>query len=200
MKGFLSLMFCLERLKQTARTGWNMEFPPDSRFKTRRVKDAESVADHSWCVAMFALAVAHELGLDGFKMAWMALVHDVAELVTLDIVTATLDPMQRQNAEAEKRMLEDAAMREIFLPYGEWGSRSYELWLEFEARATPEARALKQIDKLETCIQALFYRELGHDVNPVEFFDEAEAFMKDPEFVNMLARLRERADSGERRL
>ena len=192
MREILNFMIRIEGLKRTARTGWNMEFPPDSRFKTRKVDGAESVADHSWSVAMFALAVAYELGLNPLKIVSMAMVHDVSELITLDIVTATLDGEERRRAEAEKYRLENAAMREIFLPLGDFGRRCYALWLEFEDQVSPEARVLKQIDKLETCIQALLYGEQGHVIEPEEFLIHANSYMKDPEFVAILAMLRER--------
>lgn len=103
MKDVFALMIRLEKLKRTARTGWNMEFPPDHRFKTRKIEGAESVADHSWSLAMFALVVAQGFGLDALKIVWMALVHDVAEIITLDIVTAALDPEEKVRVEAEKR-------------------------------------------------------------------------------------------------
>lgn len=191
----LNLVVRLEKLKETVRTGWNMEFPDGHRFKTRRVNGAESTADHSWGVAMFALIVAHTFGLDILKMVWMALIHDVAEIITLDIVTATLEPDEKALAIEEKKRLEDAAMRSIFFPLGEWGLRCYELWIEYEHQSSPEARALKQVDKLETCIQALIYKEQGHQVDPNEFFDCADEFLTDPRFVEMMKLIRERASA-----
>lgn len=190
----LALMFRLEGLKRTARTGWNLKFPPDHRFKSRTVKDAESVADHTWSLAMFALVIGQALGLDVLKIVWMALIHDVAEIITLDIVTATeLDLEQRRLLEADKRQREDAAMRQIFLPLGEWGQRCYELWLEYEDQSSPEARVLRELDKLEGCIQAVLYREQGNDVDPEEFLNHAAGYLERPEFVAMLAKLRRRA-------
>ncbi len=195
MEKILALMLRLEGLKRTVRTGWNLEFPADHhlKLKARKVKDAESVADHSWSLAMFALAVAEPLNLDTLKIVWMALVHDVAELVTLDIVTATLDEAERIRVESEKRVLEDAAMREIFLPMGKWGQHCYELWLEFEDQTSPEARVLKQLDKLEACIQSLLYREQSQQVEPEEFFAHSDEFLKHPDFIAMMALLRARA-------
>lgn len=195
----LSLMLRLEGLKRTARTGWNKKFPPGHRFKSRTVKDAESVADHSWSLAMFALAEAQERKLDASKIVWMALIHDVAEIITLDIVTATeLDPVERKRLEAEKRGLEDQAMRDIFLPMGSWGNQCYELWLEYEEQRSPEARTLKELDKLEACVQALLYREQGQEVDPNEYFDETSRFLGPDSYdsVALLARIRMRAGMG----
>ncbi len=190
MKDILFLMLRLTQLKQTVRAGWNMHFPPDHRFKTRAVTNSESVADHSWNLAMFALAVAEVLGLDTLKIVWMSLVHDIAELITLDIVTATLDPEEKLRVEIEKRQLEDKAMREIFSPMGDWGQRCYQIWLEYADQTSPEAVVLKQLDKLEACIQAHVYKEQNQQVDPEEFFNYSAPLLTHPEIAAMLAHLR----------
>lgn len=196
MRQVFALMVRLEGLKRTARTGWNKEFPPGARFKTRRVEGAESVADHSWSLAMFALAVAELLGLDVLKIVWMALIHDVAEIITLDIVTLWEDDAAKRAAlEEEKGRLEDEAMREIFFPLGDWGRRCYDLWREYVEQSSPEARVLKELDKLECAIQAGLYAEQGHQVDPHEFFRHAEEYLKSPDFMAMLETLRERASA-----
>lgn len=84
-------------------------------------------------------------------------------------------------------------MRDIFLPMGDWGRRCYELWLEYADQTSPEARVLRQLDKLEACIQALLYREQGHQVDPEEFFAHADSYLKHPDIVEMMALLREHA-------
>lgn len=195
MQNILTLVFRLEALKRTARTGWNMQFPDGHALKSRSVPGAESVADHSWSLAVFALAVADELGLDGYRMVWMALLHDLAESVTRDIVTATLPPEEKARAKAAKRELEDRAMRDILSPLGAWGETSYALWLEYEDQTSAEGRVLQQLDKLEACVQAILYREQGHAVDPTEFLGTTEPALEHPELVAMLAALRERAQA-----
>lgn len=194
MHKILDLMFRIAALKRTARTGWNMQFPEGHALKSRSVPDAEHVADHSWGLAMLALAVAEELGLDGYTIVWMALVHDVAESVTRDIVTATLPPEEKARAKAEKRILEDRVMRDIFLPLGAWGQRCYALWLAYEDKTSEEARVLHQLDKIEACIQAVAYRREGHAVDPNEFFGTTESALQRPELAALLAELRNRAN------
>lgn len=194
MVDLMRLMFRLEGLKQIARTGWNIKFPEGHRFKTRNVEGAESVADHSWGVAVLALLAAQYFRLDALKMVWMALIHDVAEIITLDIVTATLmDPEERRLAIEEKKRLEDQSMREIFLPMGKWGWQCYGLWLEYENQTSQEAVILKQLDKLETSMQALLYQEQGHELDPNEFFNHADDCISDPRIIEMMSVIRERA-------
>lgn len=182
-------------LKSTARTGWNMEFPPGHRFKTRRVPEAESVADHSYGVAIYAFMMASELGLDVEKTVTMSLVHDVPELITEDRVTATLGAEEKARAKADKRRLEEAAARELFLPHGEFGARCLELWLEFEAQTSEESRLVRQLDKYECAVQAVLYAKQGHQIDPLEFISHAEGEISLPPLVAALADLRRQCGS-----
>jgi putative hydrolase of HD superfamily len=186
MTQVLELMILLDKLKQTARDGWNREFPSGSKFKTRKVKDAESVADHSWGLAMFAFVMGHKLGLDVLRIVLMALVHDIAELITDDINTAILEPEERDRKEQEKKTLEEAAMHRIFDPMGEWGRLCYELWLDYATQASPEARLLRQLDRLEASIQAHVYHRQGQQVDPQEFFAYTRSALEAPELIALM--------------
>ena len=102
----------------------------------------------------------------------MALVHDMAEALAGDI--APSDGISK----AEKHRMETealAAMRSALAPSsssstaadddddnGETPAVSREilaLWTEYEAGATPEARLLKDMDKVEMILQALEYED-----------------------------------------
>ncbi len=189
MVEILALMMRLEALKRTARTGWNMKFPPGHAMQSRSVPEAESVADHSWSLAMFAFAVATKLGLDAAKMVTMAIVHDIAECITTDIVTATLTLEERRWVKAEKRIREDAAMRDLFLSHGDFGATCYALWLEYEEGTSEEARILAQLDKLECAMQAVCYKEQGHESRPEEFLAFTRANITHPGLLKMLTAL-----------
>src|SRR4051794_5293762 len=56
-------------LKEVRRKGWG----------DRGLSDAESVADHSYRVALLAWALARARGLDAGRALLIALVHDLAE-------------------------------------------------------------------------------------------------------------------------
>lgn len=186
----LQLLTRIHTLKQTARTGWNMGFPPGHRFKTRHVPGAESVADHSYSLAMYAFAVAVELGLDAEKMVTMALVHDVTELITTDIVTAILEGDDKVIAKADKRWREEAAAKDLFLQQGAFGARCHALWCEYADQTSEEAMIVYQLDKLECAAQAVRYEAMGHKVNAQEFIDNARPSITHPLLVRMLDELR----------
>src|SRR5215211_3741768 len=144
------------RLKRTVRTGWVDRGIP--------AEQAESVADHSFRVALFAWLAADGTGLDRDRVLKLALIHDLAEAITGDLppydpadVVAPDDDARvaflnrRHLASAErsagKHAAEAAAIAELSRDLPESLRAEIELlWQELEARATPEARFVKQVD------------------------------------------------------
>jgi putative hydrolase of HD superfamily len=62
--------------------------------------------------------------------------------------------------EAVKHAAEEQAMIQLFAG-DPAGSRSLDLWREYAAAATPEARLVRDADKLEMVFQALVYEQAG---------------------------------------
>ena len=157
------------RLKRTARTGWVDRGIP--------AEQAESVADHSFRVALLAWLASAQTGLDRDKLLKLALIHDLAEAITGDItpydpadVVAPDDDTRvaflnrRHVAPADriaaKRAAEAAAITDMCRDLPELlRDEVGVLWRELEERATPEARFVKQVDRLETYLQSLEYAE-----------------------------------------
>ena len=78
------------KLKDVTRTGWE-------RVK---VTNPESVADHSFRLALMAMIYAKNIGLDENKCIKLALVHDIHEIYTKDIPTR---PIEKQSMKNEKK-------------------------------------------------------------------------------------------------
>jgi putative hydrolase of HD superfamily len=109
----------------------------------------ESVAEHSWRVALLALTLKDaEPGLDLGRVLAMALIHDLGEALSGDVSAASLPD------KAAKTARERADLAALLAPAPE-GVRAAitALWEEAEAGATPEARFVKAVDKLETVMQ-----------------------------------------------
>lgn len=106
----------------------------------------ESVADHSWRLALMAMLAAREVeDVDETKLIKLCLVHDLGEAVTGD-VPAFLKTRADEEAES-------ASITEVFAPLGEpERSGLIALWREFEAQETREARLARALDKLEALI------------------------------------------------
>ncbi len=170
MKEILPIMDMVFQLKRVPRTGWNKKFPKGSKYKSRKVKQPESVADHSFGAAILALLIGEYEHFSKQKVLELLLVHDLMEAVTGDLVTTTLPEVKKQKAVQDKKKLENRAAENIG-KLGGYGKRIFKLWQEYDAGKTKEAKLANQLDKLEMDMQALFYARTGQTVDPVEFMD-----------------------------
>jgi putative hydrolase of HD superfamily len=160
----VELYFTVAHLKQLFRQGWLRAGVPEAR--------CESVAEHSFLVALLALLVAEERfpDLDAARVVKLALLHDLAEAHAGDLTPR--DGVSRE----EKERREREAMQRIFagLPGGEG---YLALWEEYEAGGSREAALVRQIDRLEMALQGCVYeRQLGLDLG--QFFASARGAMR----------------------
>ncbi|QLD86448.1 HD domain-containing protein [Natronomonas halophila] len=133
-------------LKDEIRTGWQL----------RGIENPESVAAHSWGVSLLVVRFCPS-DLDRERALELAAVHDVAEAEIGDIATrAEAGAQTVEKAEKERR--ERAAMEG---PLSGLGADVREVWEDYEARESPEARFVKDMDLLDTCLQALVYERAG---------------------------------------
>jgi putative hydrolase of HD superfamily len=167
--------FELDHLKQLYRQGWLRRGVPPER--------CESVADHVFGMAMLAwwIADAHYPHLDRDKIIRMTLVHELGEIYTGDLVPGDAVPV------VEKHRRERKGLWQVVGKLAR-GEETLALWEEYEAGSTPEARFVKQIDRLEMAFQAAVYRQQGFE-NMAEFFASAEAGVEDEFLREILAEL-----------
>lgn len=162
-KKILEFVTALEGLKKIERFKEQI-FWKDYPFPKRY----ESVADHTWRLAVMLIAVEKYLSqpLDLAKALTMALIHDIPEIITGDAsplgTDGTGQDSHAYNAEAagKKHEAEKLAAKEIFnrLPQPH-GDDLYRLWLEYEEQKSFEAQVVKALDKIEGKLQALEYSQ-----------------------------------------
>jgi putative hydrolase of HD superfamily len=168
--GFARFFHRIGALKRVRRTGWlDRGVPPE---------ETESVADHSFRMALLAwlAALGGSAGLDADRVLKLALLHDLAEALTGDeppYAAAAVPAEDETGARraflqqahvrspertAAKQAAEAAAMTDLLsdLPPA-LASELRSLWSEYQAQASPEARFVKQADRLETYLQAQEY-------------------------------------------
>ena len=106
----------------------------------------ESVAEHSWRLAVMALLVAGEFpDVDIMRVVKMCLIHDFGEAITGDIPA-----FYKTDADEENEKTAVAQLLKL-LPdslEGEFGS----LFAEMEERKTPEAKLFKALDNMECLV------------------------------------------------
>jgi putative hydrolase of HD superfamily len=159
----VELYFAFCHLKQLFRQGWLRVGIPEAR--------CESVAEHSFAVAVLALLVSEERfpDLDAARVVKIALIHDLAEVFAGDIT------MHDGVTKEEKERLERESMTRLFagVPGGE---RYLALWEEYEAQGSREAVLVRQMDRLEMALQGCVYEhQMGIDLG--QFFASARGAM-----------------------
>lgn len=106
----------------------------------------ENDAEHSWHLALMTLVLAEyaDEPIDVGKVLALVVLHDLVEIYAGD--TFVYDTV----AAADQDVREQQAAQRLFalLPLDQ-GRRFRALWNEFEARATPEARFAKAMDRLQ---------------------------------------------------
>jgi putative hydrolase of HD superfamily len=160
------------QLKRLYRQGW----------LKRGVKETEceSVADHSFGVALLALLAPEPDGarLNRSKAVLLALVHELGEVYAGDITP--VDGVSKE----EKAVLERASLERVLGDHPE-AATIRTLWEEFEAGTSAEARFVRQLDRLEMGIQAATYRAEGHE-RMDEFLKSADRAVHGNELRNLL--------------
>ena len=135
VQAFLDVMHVAERLKDAVRHSYSSG--------GRR----ESVAEHSWRIALMAFFLRDEFPeADMDKVMEMCLIHDLGECFTGDIPTFLKTDADEQR---EEQLLEDW-VRSLPEPYS---TRMLDLYGEMEALETQEAKIYKALDKMEAILQ-----------------------------------------------
>lgn len=148
VREFLNIMHVAERLKDTV------------RHCTTSRERPESVAEHSWRIALMAMFLQDEFPmLDMNKVIKMCLIHDLGECFTGDIPSF----MKTQENEKTEEELLSAWVSGLPKPYD---SELRKLYAEMDALETEEAKLYKALDKLEAVIQ--------HNESPLSTWSENE--------------------------
>jgi putative hydrolases of HD superfamily len=162
----LSVLLELQRLKRLDRTGWVLRGLPPG---------AESVAAHSYGVALTAMLLADECAargveVDAGRLLRIALLHDLQETRTGDMPRTVA---QYYGAET-RRAAERAAFDDVMRGAGERHAAAYaELHEDYESRASVEARLVKAADVVDLLTQALAFERAGAR-GLAEFWEGAE--------------------------
>ncbi len=147
-------------LKNVLRAGW----------VRAGIKSPESVAAHSWGMSMLALKLAPK-ELDLARVLSLCIVHDIPEVRVGD-----LTPHDDTSTKAEDEL---NAMTEMA---PEWVG----LFEEYERGKTPEAKFVKQLDKLDMALQAEIYQS-EFDIPLNEFIESARLRIGDEVLKNLLS-------------
>lgn len=119
----------------------------------------ESTAEHTWRLCLLAMVLEHRLpGLDIARVLKLCVVHDLGEALSGDV------PAVEQHADPHKSERERSDLVKLLTPLPPALREEFVgLWEDYEHARSPEARAVKALDKLETILQH------NQGANPPEF-------------------------------
>jgi len=157
-------------LKRTQRTGW----------VDVGVYQPESVADHTFRTAFLCMLYADMEALDPLKLLRMALIHDLPEAIIGD-----LTPSQKTGETKEN---EETAIHQILSLLPKMQKENYlAVWNEYQEGKTKEAKAVRQLEKIEMALQAKEYKKFGSVNKSLErFITSAEDATVRPELKRLL--------------
>ncbi|WP_456423650.1 HD domain-containing protein [Thermococcus sp.] len=170
----LDLLIELGNLKRLPRTGWLL----------RGVPNPESIADHSYRVALITLFLADELKKRGVEVnveraLKIALLHDIGEARITDVPKTAQHYLDK--GKAERR-----AVMELLLASPMPGEY-FKLWREYEEETSLEGKLVKFADRLEMLIQAFEYEKAGFQ-NLDEFWGALDS-LRESEFYEHFGEL-----------
>lgn len=137
---FLRQAECLKAVKRSAFTSTG---------------EVESVAEHSWRVALMAIVLAHQFpDVDASRLVRMCIVHDLGEAIGGDIPAPEQARRLASGAAEGKAIAERRDLLTLLEPLPPpLRDEIVALWDEYEVAETPTARLAKALDKLETILQ-----------------------------------------------
>jgi putative hydrolases of HD superfamily len=168
-QALLTLYSQVAALKLLPRAGWLQ----------RGVSGAESVAEHTFGVAVLALLIGERVAIPASdlrnlgaergegegasaveiergKLLAIALLHDLAEALLNDLPASG----RRLIGAEAKRAAERRAIEELFAGLPD-RAEYLALWEEYAAGTSAEARLVKELDRVEMLAQALAYERAG---------------------------------------
>ena len=169
-KEYLAIVHCIAGLKERTRHAW---------MKSGR---QESVAEHSWRMALMAYFLRDEFPtVDLTRVLLMALLHDAGEVFTGDIPTFEKTDADR----AREHELRDKWIDALPVPYA---AEVRSLFAEMDAMETEEAKIVKALDRMEAVIT---HNEGDpHTWLPLEYNLQRTYGVKEAAFTPVLKELR----------
>lgn len=200
MNNILNFFIEVGKLKKMPRRGWVL----------RNIKDPESIAEHTFRVALMAWILGkkkHNLNIE--KIIKMALIHDICEVYAGDTtpydsiipkskkklaelmkVWPRFSPAEKERLSKKKFNKEKKALERLLknLPAAV-GAEIKNLWLDYERGSTIEGRFFKQADRLENFLQSLEYWKKYKNPPQKPWWDQARELFDDPillEFIDTM--------------
>lgn len=207
MKEILNFLIEVNKLKEMPRTGWGL----------RKVKKPETVGEHIFRVAIAGWLLAEKAGLNIKRTIKIALSHDLCEVYAGDVTPffyylnlpkdekeknkilmkwvrlskKEKEKMGRIKFQKEKKSL----LKLIKFLKSEIKKDIFSSWFDYEKSYTKEGKFTKQIDKIETLLQAIEF--FGQGKTPaIGWWEEIEELIEHPLLFDFLKVIQKKFYTG----
>lgn len=196
IKNLLDFFIEVGQLKRIKRSGWVL----------RGVNNSESIADHSFRLALIAWFLGKKKKLDIKKIIKMALLHDLCEIYAGDTTpydkilfnnkTLLIDKKKRRKLFAdwprfsqkekkeffnEKYKKETQALKKLTTKLAvDLREEIRHLWRDYENGLTKEGRFVRQVDRIENLLQAFEYKKEDKALPIRAFYVQIKELVDDP--------------------
>ena len=171
----LNFLKTAANLKKISRQGW---------IDKLSMIHPESVADHSYSMAIMSMVISDMSNCDSEKIIKMVLLHDLAEAKIGDYTPEKIN-------KEKKKELENNAFYEIIENLPEKIKSQYlQIWTDYQCNFSPESKLVHQIDRLEMTLQAKIYQKEGYSQERLEsFFESAKKDINDPKLKELFTKI-----------
>ena len=147
----ISFYMQYNQLKNLYRQGWLKV-----RIGLKHKNKCESVADHSFSVALLCMSIIqkYKLDVDILKCLKMCIIHELGEIYVGDYTpfdNISKEEKHKKEKEAVQKALKNISFENDYM----------EIWQEFEEKNTEEAKLVNELDRLEFLMQSASY---GYDI------------------------------------
>ena len=205
MNKILNFLIETQKLKELRRVGWVL----------MGVEKAETVASHTFRLAIFAWLMAKKMRLNAERAMKIALFHDLCEAYAGDITTLLYHPQLSREKDKEKR--KKIEMKWARLSHQErskigkikfekekkailkllniLGSNSktkkemFSLWIDYEKGVSREGKMIRELNMIETLIQSIEYFGIDEKKSGTTWWEGTEEIVESPlllEFLNVI--------------
>jgi len=162
-------------LKKIQRKGWANKLS---------IKNPESVADHSYSMAIMGMIISDMEKYNSEKIIKMILLHDLAESEIGDFTPGEISL-------EKKKELENNAFFKILANLPNNLKSQYQmLWNDYQNDGSQESKIVHQIDRLEMTLQAKIYLNEGHSEEKISlFFESAKKEIDHPKLKELFTKI-----------
>lgn len=162
-------------LKDVSRQGWVDKLSVDN---------PESVADHSYSMAIMSMVISDLENYDTEKILKMVLLHDLAESKIGDYTPEQLN-------KDKKKTLENNAFNKIIEDLPDSIKKQYlEIWEDYQKEISDESSIVHQIDRLEMALQAKIYQNKGEPEEKIKpFLESAKKDITNPKLKKLFTKI-----------